>query len=299
MHATVGQIASSAAVVLLLASMPVGADDVHLENGRVFEDVVASVEGDWVRLHLPFGEMSVPLGTVERIERAETSLEAFQAKRDGLRHDPEAEAADWVALGRWALDRGLRHGAREAALEAARRDPAAEGLASLMQALDYVLDAGSGRWISYEKSLERRGYAHIGGRWLSPEQQLARQEARARAEAEAARAREAAEERRLARAVLALAAAQLARGSEPQSPKVVYPWPTAVFPGTFHFRTSRRSPPERRPDPSALPIERRQPGSLFPIAPSHHGGVARHQAGPDGSRTSARTSSSPTAGGSP
>ncbi len=290
-------LATLTAVLAVVA--PLAADDVYLVNGRVFEDVVATVDGDRVRLHLPFGEMSVPRHTVERIEHAETTLEAFQAERDRLRHDPEAEAVDWVELGRWALERGLRHGAREAALEATRRDPAAEGLSSLMQALDYVLDAASGRWISYEESLERRGYALIGGSWLSPEQQLARQKARARAETEAARVLQAADERRLTRAVLALAAAQLAGPSEPRPVRGIYSWPAAVVPGFFHLRPPRPSAPERRPDPSALPIERRQPGSLFPIAPSHHGGVARHRAGSGGSTTSALGSGGRTTGGLP
>ncbi|MDX1644872.1 MAG: hypothetical protein R3244_11000, partial [Thermoanaerobaculia bacterium] len=209
-----------AVAALLFVVAPLAADDVHLANGRVFEDVVAVVDGDRVRLHLPFGEMSVPLHTVERIERAETTLEAFEARRDALRADPASDAETWLELARWALDRGLEHGARDAALEAARRDSDVEGLADLMRALDYVLDPETGRWMRYEESLERRGFAHIDGRWLSPEQQLARQEVRARAQIEAARARDAAAERRLTRAVMALAAAQLASRPEPRHPEV-------------------------------------------------------------------------------
>ena len=259
------------------AVVPAVADDVHLVNGRVFEDVIAVVEGDRVHLHLAFGEMSVPLHTVERVVEAESSLEEIERRRHALESDPRAGAADWLELARWAHGRGHDHAARQAALEAARRDPSVPGLAELMRSFGYVFDVATGSWLPYEERMRRQGYQRIDGRWLSPEQQLAH----AREQREAERARRAEEESRLTRTVLALAAAELARAPEPAppAPQPVYSWPwaggVAIGPGylarprVFHHR----SPPHH--EPIAIPIERRQPGSLFPIAGHHRGGVAR------------------------
>lgn len=277
-------------LLALLLAPPLAGDEVHLVNGRVFEDVIAEVGADSVRIHLAFGEMSLPRHTVERVVRLESSLEELQMRHDALASDPGAGAVEWIELGRWALQRGLRHGARQAALEAAARDPAAPGLTDLMRSLGYVFDAESGRWLPYEESLRRRGYDRVDGRWLSPEQQLTR----ARSEAAAARARRADEESRLTRAVLALAAAQLVREPEPVAVQPIYPWPFAgtVAVGPGHFQVGR--PPHHAPrphhsprphhDPAAIPIERRQPGSLFPIARHHHGGVARPHVGSAGAQ---------------
>lgn len=267
--------------VLLVA--PVMADQVHLANGRVFEDVVAEVGEDSVRIHLAFGEMSLPRHMVARVVQAESSLERFQVRRDALMADPASTAAEWLELARWALDRGVRHAAREAALQAAARDPSVPGLAALMQSLEYVLDPSSGRWLPYEESQRRKGYALVEGRWLSPEQQIAW----ARAEAEAVRERRRAEEQDLTRAVLALAAASLTQHAETPTVEIVYPLSYAAGPflvgpvRRFPHRPGVRDdgpshPGPRRREPAAIPLERRQPGSLFPIAPSpHHGGVQR------------------------
>jgi len=272
------------ALSTILAAAPVVADDVYLKNGRVFEDVVAEVGAETVRIQLAFGEMGVPLAAVDRVEHGASSLAAFRERRDALRADPAAEAADWVDLARWAARRDQSHGAREAALVAAELDPRVEGLDELMRRIDYVFEPQVGRWVSFEESMSLRGYTHVDGQWLSPEQLLARSQAAA----DAARAREAAQESRLTRAVLAMAAAQLAREPEPvyEQPNgwTDYGWPVAVYPGPVvrpHPTPYRRH--SIRHDPTAIPLHRRQPGSLFPVAPNpavqpaatHHGGIAK------------------------
>ena len=225
--------------VLCLAA-PLMADDVHLKNGRVFEDVVAELSDSTVTIHLAFGEMTVSLDAVERIERAESTLTAYQSRRDALRSNPAATAADWIELSRWAAARGHRHGARESALRAAEKDPYAEGLEELMRGLEQVYEPALGRWISVDESMRRRGYVLVDGQWLSAEQQLARSQAAAAEQ----RAREADKERRLTNAVLALAAAQMTREPEPE---VVYQWPVSVYPNPFIWR---------HPNPHALPASR-------------------------------------------
>jgi len=252
-------------LIPLLAAAPAVADNVFLKNGRVFEDVIAEVGLTTVRIHLAFGEMSVSLDAVERVERAESSLVVYQARRDALRADPSASAAQWVELARWALAQGDTHSAREAALRAAEKNPRAPGVAELMRGLDHVFDEQLGRWIPFAESMHIRGYQKVDGQWLSAEQQLARSQAAA----DAARQIAADEERRLTQAVLALAAVQLTKEPEPQ-PQVVYTWPVAVYPNPFIW--GHPNPHQRPPQhhgPVAIPLERRQPGSLLPVAGNH------------------------------
>lgn len=255
------------AVLIVFVALPVAADDVYLKNGRVFEDVEAEIAGSKVIVHLPYGEIGFSLSAVERIEQSASSFSLYLQRRDELRANTDATADDWLGLARWARRLGLEHGTREAALTAARFDPALPGLDNVLGDLDFILDPETGRWMSREEKLQRDGYEWVDGRWLSVEQQLAR----ARMADEMARARQADEERRLTRAVLVLAAAQLADTSRPEpepraAEETVYAWPVAVFPNPFLWRhpNPHRLPPSGH-DPTAIPIERRQPGSLFPI----------------------------------
>ncbi len=280
-------------LLVCLVATPLVADDVFLKNGRTFEDVVAEIRDDQVHIRLAFGEMAFPVDAIDRIERSESSLVAFEQRRSALRSDPNTSASDWLELARDASQRGNRHGSREAALVAAAMDPHTPGLEPLMRDLDYVYEPELMRWLPFEESMRRRGFAFVDGQWLSPEQLVARSQARA----EAARARDAQQESRLTRAVLAMAAAQLAREPEPQivEPNPNWAWPVMVYPQPFKWRypnpfkgTHRAAPYRGGNDHTAIPIERRQPGSLFPIAPrppvtppaNHHGGMTR----PNGSR---------------
>ncbi len=276
-------------LIVCLAATPLAADDVFLKNGRTFEDVIAREKDGQVHLRLAFGEMAFPMDAVDRIERSESSLVVFERQRAALRSDAAASSADWVELARDAARRGNRHGAREAALVAATMDPLTPGLEPLMRDLDYVYEPELARWLPFEESMRRRGFALVDGQWLSPEQLLAR----SRARAEAAQAREAQRESRLTRAVLAMAAAQLAREPEPRTlePDPGWAWPVMVYPQPFRWRypnpfkgTHRATPHRGGGGHIGIPIERRQPGSLFPVAPpnpavnpvaTHHGGVSR------------------------
>jgi hypothetical protein len=260
-------------LIALAAAAPLAADDVYLKNGRVFEDVIAEVDASMVRIQMAFGEMSFSLAAVERIEHGESSLVGFRARRTALGADPSAGASEWIELARWSLATGQSHAAREAALRAAEIDPLAEGLGELMRRLDFVLHEELGRWIPLEESMRLKGFEEVDGAWLSAEQVLAR----TAAQAAAVREREAAEERRLTNAVLALAVAEMAREPEPQ---VVYPsWPYGFYstPIVWHSPPVHRPPAIHHPAPHgsqfAIPIEVRQPGSLFPVA-TNHGGFA-------------------------
>jgi hypothetical protein len=249
-----------------LVSIPAFADDVYLKNGRVFEDVITEVGDDSVRIYLAFGEMSVALDSVESVEQSISSLEGYQIRYQALRDEPASSAGEWLELSRWARSNGNEHGARQAALEAAARNPQEPGLSEVMATLDFVFEPSLGRWISFEEGMRLRGYDKVDGEWLSADQRLARSQAAA----EAARAREADEDRRLTRAFMALAAAKMA---EPQQPAVVVTQPVGWWSNPFVWGHPGHRPRRHvRPDhPAAIPIEVRQPGSLFPIA--RHGGV--------------------------
>jgi hypothetical protein len=252
-------------LLLLLLALPSSlvADDVLLKNGRAFEDVEAEVVGERVIVYLEFGEIGFSLDAVERIEESVSSQALFRQRRDALTADPDAAASDLLELARWGASRGLEHGARDAALTAARLDPSLSGLGPVMRDLDYVLDPALQRWIPFEQKMQRDGFQKVGDQWLSAEQL----EARARVASQAARLREAEEDRRLTRAMIALAAAQIAQEAQPDPvPQPVYSWPVAVYPNPFIWRhpVPHKLPPGGH-DPIAIPIERRQPGSLFPI----------------------------------
>lgn len=155
----------AAALGALLAVAPLSADDVHLINGNTFENVIATVDGDEVRIRLPHGEIALPVNRVQRIDKADSSLAEYLARERGLLLS-EAGAAEWLELARWAHRHDLDHGARESALRAARRNPRLEGLGDLLGAYGYVYAEELGRWLTYEESMERRGYVYWEGGWV-------------------------------------------------------------------------------------------------------------------------------------
>lgn len=194
-------------------ALPAAADDVHLTNGKVFEDVVARVEGDKVVVQMRGGALRLPASRVARIERRDSALTEYLERRQAVAVDRDAGAADWLALAVWARDRGLDSSFREAARKAATLEPDLPGLPPLMQALGYVRDEAGGPWMLPDELMARRGYVRHGDSWItagerarsdsarsssardaqrdaSRDRALEQLAAAARAQAEAARARE-------------------------------------------------------------------------------------------------------------
>lgn len=167
------RLALSAVLLVVVATFPAAADDVHLTNGNSFEGVVAEVEGAEVRIRLPHGELSLPLSKVARIERESSPLESYLERKRRLLERETAGAEDWLELARWAEAQGLRHAAKESAVAAARQKPQLERLEGLMERLGYVYEPDLGRWLSRDEYLRSKGWVFSGGRWLSPEQQKA------------------------------------------------------------------------------------------------------------------------------
>jgi hypothetical protein len=224
----------------IAAAAPATADDVYLTNGKIFEGVIAEVTETKVHIALPGGQLSVPRRAVLRVEEGPAPWAEYLERAEALRRDPKATAADWLALARWAQQRALAHGVREAALRAAEFDPGLEGLEPLLRGAGYVLDREAARWIPYAESMRRRGFVQVGIAWISREEHEARQRASEREEMERLRRRaEALEAARAARTdrLLDLAEVQLARELLRPEPQVISPFtwglPVLVLPGFF------------------------------------------------------------------
>jgi hypothetical protein len=270
--------------VLLLAALASGlaADDVYLANGRSFKGVIAETSDSQVHIRIAGGVVSLPASQVLRVEKAESSLGEYLARKQALELSLEAGAADWLALARWARTRGLEHGVREAALEAAEINPQLEGLAPLLRSLGYVYDEQVDRFVSYDDFMVRRGFVEANGSWIpraEAEAERQRRDAelalRRAAQQEAARV---AREERLA----ALAEISLLRDARPTAGYSAPPLlmlPGYWFPPVFVPPLPPGMP--RDPDPGEPPPHRprhrepdhgrhghggiRVPGSLIPF----------------------------------
>lgn len=269
------------------------ADDVYLTNGRKFEGVVAETTDSQVRIRLQGGVISLPKSQVLRVDAKDSDLSGYLLRKEALRRNPDARAQDWLELARWAKSQGLEQATREAALIAAELDPKLEGLAPILKTFRYSFDEPSGRWISYEDSMRRRGFVYSGGVWVSREElaerdrQREQELARRRADAEAARAERAARQTELLLATQTALLEETVRSRQQQSPYVYTPsfgWPVVVVPGYFppgsHCRHGDCGPSQGpgegggggAPEPPSQPRPARDghggfiriPGSLIP-----------------------------------
>lgn len=177
------------------------ADDVHLRNGNVFEEVVAIDEGTSVVVRFGGGEMRLPKSRILRIDKALTSAQELAQRQQTL--ESNGGAADWLELADWAASKGLHSDSVAATLRAAEIDPEAQGLAPRMERLHHVRVDGEG-WLHESVVMRRRGLVSYRGDWVTPEQktrglELERLEAETRRVAREERERELEVERKLAR----------------------------------------------------------------------------------------------------
>ncbi|MDH3254365.1 MAG: hypothetical protein OEM62_05175, partial [Acidobacteriota bacterium] len=182
-------------VVAMLAAGFAGAaraDDVYMKNGRVFEGViVTALDDEQIRIRLAFGELALAANLVARVVDSESDLERYLDRRRQL-VESSASAGEWLELAKWARNRDLDHGFREAALTAAAQDPTMDELAPYLRSLGYVLDKAAGLWVPYSNLESKSARSPV----RSPEPQSA--------------ATPQSTEEHLSRAVELLAAAQLA-----------------------------------------------------------------------------------------
>ena len=261
------------AVFLALLAFGASADDVYLKNGKSFQDVIATEEGTQVRLKMPGGELAISRAQVLRIERGSTPYGEYLARKAELGKAPSAEA--WLGLALWAQGQGLESGSREAALKAAKLDPALQGLPPLMRRFDYVLESDLGRWIPYEESMRRMGFVRDGGGWISAKELANRERALEEERTRKAAAREVEARDRLTRqleitllnATLERQAAERAAAAAPPAPVFVsYAWPLVYLPAPT---PQPPHSPRPRTEPPAAPSPTPVPGALPPLRPGN------------------------------
>lgn len=172
----------STALAILLGTLlgaPLLADDVHLKNGRSFENVVAEVGDTQVRVHMPGGVISLPRSAVDRVDKSDSSFAEYLRRKQELTargrggNARASLAAEWLELARWARGNKLPQGAREAALAAAEINPREPGLAGVLRGFGYVYEESLDRWISYDDAMRLHGFVQEGGTWVSHEEHAA------------------------------------------------------------------------------------------------------------------------------
>jgi hypothetical protein len=246
-------------------AVPLFADDVYLINGRKFEGVIAETTDSQVRIQMQGGILSLPKSQVLRVETGDSNLAEYLRRKEALKKDPAARAADWLELARWAKPRQLEQATRESALAAATLNPKLEGVGPILRGYGYVLDDQLDRWIPYAESMQRRGFVQVSGQWITREEYAAR--VRADEEENARRRDQREEQARAAREerLAALAELSIVRDlTRPAYPPPVYAQPlygtpVVVFPG--YWGGSGSGSHHRRPDPGSFT---HVPGSLIP-----------------------------------
>jgi hypothetical protein len=257
-------------LLLSLIAVPALADDVYLVNGRKFEGVIAETVGSQVRIQMQGGILSLPSSQVLRVETGESSLAEYLRRKESLKKNPSARAADWLALAQWTQGKQLEQATRESAVVAATMDPKLPGLKPILGGFGYVLDEELGRWVLYSDAMRRRGFVLANGEWVTREEYAAtvrayeEENARRRAAREQ-QARDARQERLVALTELSLVRDLTQSVLSPQQP--VYPpaysvpfysVPVVVVPGAWGHG-NWRSP--NKPDPRGFT---HVPGSLIP-----------------------------------
>jgi len=160
--------------LLPLVAVPALADDVYLVNGRKFEGVIAETIDSQVRIQMQGGTLSLPSSQVLRVEQGDSNLAEYLRRKEALKKNPSAHAADWLALARWSQGKELDQATREAALAAAALDPKLAGLGPILRPYGYVLDSQIDRWVPYAESMRRRGFVQANGQWITREEFAAR-----------------------------------------------------------------------------------------------------------------------------
>lgn len=254
-----------ACVVGCLAVVPsAGADTVLLANGHRIENVVAHAAGESVTIRFSYGEMSLPAGMVERVEKAESALARYLERVAALSANRDATAAAWLDLALVARGEGLEDGYRRALLRAAALDPHWPSLATPLRGLDYVFDEPRGQWLPYEDSAPALA--------LAAERAASR---RALAVDEARRARSVERERLMESIELALLAKVVEdlteQETQPQPRPGILLWgPYGAVPVLVTspaFGSVGGWPATEANRETLRNLSRRQPGSLLPVNP--------------------------------
>lgn len=169
--------------LLLLGATPLAADQVFLKGGGQLTGVVVERSASSVVIEVAPGRLTIPASRVERIVEGQSPLATFQARAAAL---APGDAAGWVALADWALERGMQTQARAAFERAVAIDPDNAGARRGLG--ESLID---GRWLGDADAHRARGFVQFQGEWVTPaerEAEIRAQEADAAASASRAEA---------------------------------------------------------------------------------------------------------------
>ena len=195
-------------VAVLLFASAASADVLHLRKGGRLEGILVAENVSSVTIDVGMGRVTLPKTSIDRIERKTSALSEFRRRLDAI---APGDVQSYVELARYAIENGMRGEARIAWTRVVSLDPRN---AEAHLALGHVLVNGT--YVEEDEANRARGLVRFEGRWVTPEEQAARdalsrrsaaddrrvaearraaresEERAIRAEAEAARARDAA-----------------------------------------------------------------------------------------------------------
>jgi hypothetical protein len=255
-------------LVAIATSSVVGADEIYLVGGGKISGEIVERDAQRIVVETGPGRLTLPMSRVTKVEVGRSALYEFQERARSVK---TGDVAAWVALGRWADERGLGTQAREAYQRALTLDPrnpeANAGLGRVQT---------DGRWLTREESYRAQGLVPFEGSWVTPAEREAARRDRSEADLSDRAAREADARVREAEARARAAEAEAQRAeteaTAPESSGEGIPYlPYGVGGGVYrphHPRPRDPRPRDPRPTP-APPAPKPRPTSVNGSADDH------------------------------
>lgn len=151
----------------LLALVPLAgvssADVLHLRTGGRLEGVLVQETAESLTIEVGQGQLSVPRGSVLRIERSESALSEYRTRLAAM---VQADLGALMELARFASERGLRRESRATWVRVLALDPRS---VEAHLALGHVLVGDT--YVDQDEAYRARGYVYFEGRWMTPAEQ--------------------------------------------------------------------------------------------------------------------------------
>ncbi|MCC7018096.1 MAG: hypothetical protein IT564_12950 [Rhodospirillales bacterium] len=249
-------------LALLLSCGAATADIVYLTNGRSIEGKVTVKDGK-VIVEKPDGVVILDASKVDRIEKKESLVEAYEKQLAAIDEKAGGAAAKFAELGQWARSRDMDNQAEACFLKAIELDA---DHAAARAGLGYTKH--DGKWMTEDELQQARGMVRHGDAWVTPEAKADLERLQALTELERTRAET--ERLRLERAELEKERAELAREEQGD----VYPYRSYggviyggyVVSGSGYPRPPHtHRPPATRSEPGVHP-DRTSPSANLPQA---------------------------------
>jgi hypothetical protein len=148
-------------VIIVLAAVPVFADDVYLRGGGQITGEIISQTEDSVKVDIGGGgSITARMSSVVRIEKGISPLQDYRERAASI---PDGNAEAWRELARWATGNALSSQALKAYSQVVAILPDDQ---EANRALGRVqLD---GKWVTEEESYLARGFVEFEGQWMTP-----------------------------------------------------------------------------------------------------------------------------------